>query len=313
MDKRLRKIQLILRDPLGIEFDKIFQTWLNNTEDLELTESLYEIKRKIRKKWNINFYIPSSTQAGITDYWMVAGKDYQAVEVGHRPLWLFNRLADGSYADVTGVHALFDRDYLVYCEPHKIPILIDPSVITLNDARKIKKEVWSIVERKIRESQGTGQGGWLPKAPICDPPELAKVLRCHGKTFEKYLRWFDLKMAGLPFRLIALVEKSFRDPLKRAKKFEEIIASGKKPLIGQKVKGESNVRNGFNIIYSSIFRKDTPSKEKMINTIGKYDCPSHGTECGTDCDYLKSWMENFNRSVKDSYQREPLPRTFPQN
>jgi hypothetical protein len=53
------------------------------------------------------------------------------------------------------------------------------------------------------------------------PPQenkaLSKVLHCRRDIFLKYLRWYDLKKAGLPFRLIALIEFSNKPDAKEVK------------------------------------------------------------------------------------------------
>lgn len=188
----------------------------------------------------------------------------------------------------------FEKDGFLYCPPHKIPIVIDPSTLTLNDERRIKQEIWNIIKKAIPKTTKEN-GTWVPVAPEGEPTELARVLRLRGDTFQKYLNWYDLKIAGLPFRLIAFA--SLKASYERGEKiYQKLISENKRIQIGEKVRGESNVRNGFNVIYEAIYRQKAPSKEETIKTIEVYNCPDHGNGCGSDCSYLKDWFKRFNES-----------------
>ena len=107
------------------------------------------------------------------------------------------------------IFASFHDNGLVHCEPHKIPIIIDPTILTLHDGETVKEEVWEIVKAEIGKHKKTIKGRDFA-VPAKEPEELAPVLRCKDETFEKYLRWYDLKMAGLSFRSIAMREFHFK-------------------------------------------------------------------------------------------------------
>lgn len=128
------------------------------------------------------------------------------------------------------IWASFEDNNLIYCEPHKIPIIIDPSLLTLNDAQLVKNAVWDIVKAEIVKARSAIKGRALTIPPR-EPSALAEVLYCRPDSFVKYLRWYDLKMAGLSFRLIALIE-FFSKAEDREKKFERHIGMKKSPELG---------------------------------------------------------------------------------
>jgi hypothetical protein len=59
-------------------------------------------------------------------------------------------------------------------------------------------------------------------------------------------------MAGLSFRLIALIEFFTKNTEDREQKFEQHILMKKRPRFGSYIKGESTIRAGFNLIYRAI-------------------------------------------------------------
>jgi len=126
---------------------------------------------------------------------------------------------------------------------------------------------------------------------------LAAIFRCRPEKFAKYLRWYDLKMEGLSFRLIALIEFHSKKE-DREQKFEKYISSEKKPRNIGHVKEESTVKEGVGLIYQAILRKSMPTKEDLFSTLKPYNCPNHGYDpihgwdCDEGCDYLKRfWIE----------------------
>ena len=286
MDLRHRKMQLIQRDPLGREFEDIFQKWLIDKQNFELWDKLIKIKNKIKEKYRCVIAIFEELGK-----WAVADRLDSAVQVGQQPWWLPND----------------KKNNLIHCEPHVIPILIDPTLITLNDARRVKKEVWKIVEHELKQRPAFTR----PPCgfPADAPPELAKLLRCNGKTFEKYIRWYDLKMRGLTFRMIARIEHSFKETKEKEVTYQRELARNKKtPITGGRVKGESTVRRGFDLVYVSIHREKPPQKETDIPTQDKYNCPDHGTGCPRSCPTLIKFKQEFDRRHPDKPLREKLVR-----
>jgi hypothetical protein len=100
--------------------------------------------------------------------------------------------------------ASFKNNGLIYCDPHKIPIIIDPTILTINDAKIVKQAVWDMIKAQVGNPRSTIKGRAFAVPPK-EPEAMAPVFRCRSKTFSKYLRWYDLKMVGLTFRLIALI------------------------------------------------------------------------------------------------------------
>jgi hypothetical protein len=195
----------------------------------------------------------------------------------------------------------------------------------------VKEEVGEIVKAEIEKRKMAIRGGDIPDdlidmlpasyieqkktiigsayaIPAKEPGALAPVFRCRPETFAKYLRWYDLKMAGLSFRLIALIEFHSK-PSDKEQKFEEHIKRRKNPKIGLPIKGESTIREGFNIIYRAINRDSAPTQEDQIATLGKYNCPDHGSDCPKDCAYLDRWLVEFEKKNKMPPLRERLPRS----
>ena len=286
-----RKTELIRRDPLGREFDSLFAQWMLRRKHDATWERLTELRKEINKKYCCTIYIPEITIQGVANFWFIAANPRISVEDARE---------GGTITICPETEAIrtysFEKDGSIYCPPHKIPIIIEPTTLTLNDERRIKQEVWNIVKKYIPKATKEN-GTWDPVAPEGEPRELAWVLRLRSDTFQKYLNWYDLKMAGLPFRLIAFVDlKSGQD--RKEKVFQRLIDSNRRIHVGERVPGESNVRYGFNVIYEAIHRRKAPSKDGSIETVEPYNCPKHGTECGSDCLYLKEWFKRFESSMR---------------
>ena len=326
MDITERKKQLIQRDPLGKKFIKELKTHLTH-RTYESFHKLIQLIREIEGKWAVNICFPEKnvpSDSPIEDCWHVWSEIPIMVEDARKDNYC------GAKGGEWITHS-FSKDNLIYCPSRKIPIIIDPQVITLNDARKVKKAVWDIVEKELRkmaeyrnemenyyqeiaeqehgdwpdipeEQQearlitadkpkntisvpGIGPGGIAKNhknrpLPVHEPQRLSKIYYCKEATFINYLRWFDLRMEGMTFSLIALQEE----------------------ING----GESTIRKGFNEIFFAINMKEAPTEEEKIETVGQYDCPEHGQDCPTRCNYLGKWMNNFNKTFKDVYRREQL-------
>jgi hypothetical protein len=292
-----RKYPLMIRDDLAHKLEEKYKQWRKNCFDEILTKEMEQLTKDVRKKWNTGIYWPETTRQGVTDYWLPTTPAYAAVEDA--------RVGGTLILNGEIIFASFKDNGLIKCPPHKIPIIIDPTILTHHDAQTIKEAVWNIVKAEIGKQNKTIQGRACA-VPAEEPEELAVVLRCKPETFAKYLRWYDHKEAGLPFRLIALIEFHSK-PEDRGQKFEEHIKRKKKPKIGKPVKGESTIREGFNKIYRAINRKSAPTQEDDIPTSGEYNCPEHGGSCDDpDCAYLKRWLADFNKKNKMLYLEERL-------
>uniref|UniRef100_A0A7V4G9W9 Uncharacterized protein n=1 Tax=Desulfobacca acetoxidans TaxID=60893 RepID=A0A7V4G9W9_9BACT len=283
-----RKNELIRRDPLGREFDSLFKQWSLSRKYDETWERLCELRNIIGEKYCCSIYIPEITIQGSACFWFIAVDPRRSV-IDARVGGTITINADKSIRSYS-----FEENGSLYCPSHMIPIIIDPTTLTLNDKKRIKQEVWNIIKNSIAKATGKN-GAWNPLAPEGEPQELARVLRLRSETFKSYLNWFDLKMSGLPFRLIAFVIK-VSNVKRRDEVFQELIASKHYHRIGNSVIGESNVRHGFNVIYQAIYRQKLPSLESAIETQEVYNCPNHGNNCEGDCLYLKDWLTRFNAS-----------------
>jgi len=287
MDISTKKYELIKRDKLGKEFDSLFKQWLQQKNDDSLNEKMVELREEIRKKYCCNIYIPELTIQGVTDSWFISANPRISVEDARK---------DGTIiiSKDRSIHSYsWEIDHIICCPPHMIPILIDPTTLTLNDEKRIKQEVWNIVKKEIKKF--TNSGKWDPRAPEGEPEELARVLRLKDDTFRKYLYFYDLKIQGLPFRLIAFVlQKTSED--KRDRVFQNLLESKRAPRVRQPVRGESTIRHGFNLIFEAIYRRKAPRLENEIETQETYCCPTHNLNCTEDCSYLEDWMKRFNAS-----------------
>jgi hypothetical protein len=294
-----RKYPLMMRDPLVKNFDKKFKQWLKNRDDGSLQVEEYQLRNQVKEKWAVGIYIPETTIQGLTDHWLPTTHSYMAVEDGRKGgVMRFDENMKMTWAS-------FDKNGLIFCDPHKIPIIIDPTILTLNDVRMVKEAVWDIVKAEIGKRKDIIKGRDFA-VPTEEPDALAALFRCRADTFSKYIRWFDLKRAGLSFRLIALIEGTTKSPEDRDTRFQYLMGAKKNPHIGKAVHGEDAVRAGFNLIYQAIFRMSAPSKEESIPTIGNYNCPIHGQECPEDCEYLIGWMREFDNAHKGTPLREQL-------
>lgn len=298
-----RKYALMQRDPLIKNYSNILKKWLKARNDSDLAAKADNLADQIRKKWAVRIYIPETTIQGLTDFWFPTTLDvYISVEDAREKSSMVLQGKDDTGFKITC--ASFKRNHLIYCPPHKIPIIIDPTLLTLIDARIVKTAVWDIVKAEIEKQRNIVKGRALTIPPR-EPKALSEVLHCHPDTFLKYLRWYDLKKLGLPFRLIALIE-FFNKPDAKEGKFKHYASLKKKPKIGTSVKGESTVREGYNLINRAIFRNSALSQQEHFSILEDYNCPNHGKDCTLDCDYLKQRVAIFDIEEKARPQQDQI-------
>ena len=291
------------RDPLVKSFGNTLKKFLKARNDSDLEAETENLKDQIRKKWAVKIYIPETTIQGLSDFWFPTALEvHSSVEDARKDYSMVLQGNEDTGFKITW--ASFKDNHLIYCPPHKIPIIIDPSLLTLNDARLVKTAVWDIVKAEIVKVRSTIKGKALT-IPPGEPRELAEVLHCRPDSFVKYLHWYDLKKAGLPFRLIALIE-FFNKPEAKEVKFNQYVSLEKKPKIGMSVKGESTVREGYNLINRAIFRNSPLSEQEHYSILEEYKCPNHGQDCTLNCDYFKRWVTMFNREEKARPQQDKI-------
>jgi hypothetical protein len=287
-----RKYPLMIRDDLVQNLVEKHKQWRKNCFDETLTQEVEQLKKQVKDKWNARLYWPEPTLQGVTDLWVIVCEPYKAVKDAKGE----STLRIDKNGEIT--LASSKENGLIDCPPQKIPIIIDPTILTLHSAQTVKEEVWKIVKAEIEKRKNTTKGRDFA-VPAKEPEALAAVFRCHSETFEKYLRWYDLKKAGLTFRLIGLIE--FRSkPEEREQKFEEQIRRKEKFKNLGPIEGESTIRAGYNIIHRAIFRTPAPTQEDLILTSGKYNCPEHGESCSDyqDCAYREHWLADFDNRNK---------------
>ena len=298
-----RKYALMQRDPLIKNYGKVLKEWLKARSDSDLTAKADDLADQIRKKWAVRIYIPETTIQGLTDFWFPTALDvYLAVEDARKKSSMVLQGKDDT--EFKTICASFKRNHLIYCPPHKIPIIIDPTLLILNDAKIVKAAVWDIVKAEIEKQRNIVKGRALTIPPM-EPKALSQVLHCHPDTFLKYLHWYDLKKAGFPFRIIAIIE-FFNKPDAKEGKFKHYAGLKKKPKIGMPVKGESTVRGGYNLINRAIFRNSARSQKGHFSIFEDYNCPTHGKDCTLDCDYLKERVILFDIEEKARSQRDQI-------
>jgi len=194
---------------------------------------------------------------------------------------------------------LFEINEIYRMRGKWIPFIIDVSRLNRNDERAVKKLIWSIIENNLQKER--------TKKPHDEFKECGFLYHLRDeKTFQNYLRWYDLhfEKPHFTFRAIAFIEYVFRNyPDKYESTMTEIAKRTKivrtargerilKGVVGEHIKGEDAVEKGVKLIYSAIHRKPYLQKTKQRD----YNCPTHGVSCPTmECPYLKSFMKDYNR------------------
>jgi len=130
-----RKYELMIRDDLFNNYIEKSMQWLRNPYDEALTKEVEQLKKQVKDKWNARIHWPESTIQGVTDFWMLVREPYAAVEDARSG----GTLRIDKNGEIT--FASFKGNGLIHCPPHKIPIIIDPAILTLNDAKTIKEAV----------------------------------------------------------------------------------------------------------------------------------------------------------------------------
>lgn len=305
-----RKIELIKRDPLTQEWNKLNREegearinylFIGNPIEYESDTSnrLEDIARELERKWNINLLpapgnqddpllglkinaYPNATVFDATDYIkerFISMLKRSLNKSHYRDLlerrdWIFfpgeGGFERGNY---------FEKVYIPILKG-QIPIIIDPGGVNEKNITEVLAQVRNILKKRIKERKSKIPGQRKPLPQVGNPPELGFIYSSGEETFYKYLIWYDLKMAGgLSFRLIALCELKIPDKEKRQQKLKE-LSEEKKLKIGKSVRGESNVRTGFNKIFRAVHRTRPPSKESDIqgeqySKLQLFACPDH--------------------------------------
>lgn len=295
IDHRFR--ELILRDPLMVDYLRSRQKWINeHPSSTDFPPEGIPLWTKICEKWSLPFAVAAP---GNTDLYfqktrpvVTEHKAWREVPSGEAVI---------SVADDKG--NLFNR------QPGHLYLDIDLSTLDMADARRIKVEVWEFLKPRIQERKRDvrRQKGWNPPVQKGDPPELAWVYQTKENTFYKYLRWYDIhRQEKLGFRIIAFMEAQGKhDPARIEKVLEQVKNMPRIPQVGTPVpgknkvtvRGEDAVEKGVKRIHLTIHR--TPyNRTDSMRVFEQYDCPKHGKGCPKDCQYLSEWHNRFNRAWK---------------
>jgi hypothetical protein len=314
-----RKYALIIRDPLTYRYDRKLLEWLKDQSNENLSGEVNNLHQELEIKWRFRIYIPRVVMDNVEEAlsriergfiirpWRPKFAQPQKVhDLRRHPGHLITDRKTHQIIISTG----YEDNGLIYCPPPLIPIAIDPTMLTLRDAERVMKAVWNMVKPEIKKLQDGKGPGWTPVAPGGEPEALAEVLRCRPANFEKYLWWYDLHTEeDLAFRVIALLESTIstiEDPERWKAIFEKMIGGRKPTKIRKKVKGESAVRKGHDLIQFAIHRKKRLDAEDKLPPPGGFKCPVHEgiNNCPLDCEYLVKWWKDRTKQFKDSCPQE---------
>jgi len=190
----------------------------------------------------------------------------------------------------------------------KLIIEIDLNLVDQGeDVKFLKTNVLGLINNCIEQRKQEGRKPVL----VDEPEELQFLYHCRDKTFQNYLRWYDLHMdsdcnetKGFSFRAIAFCNYVLKNQpelyeetkIEMTQRTKEVRSNkGKRTLkgfVGCPIKGEDAVEKGVKLIYKAIYRKPYPSKKTKQK---EYNCPTHGISCPVDCYYKNDFMKDFNR------------------
>jgi hypothetical protein len=309
-----RKYELMIRDPLVKNYIEKSMQWFRNCSDETLSKEVEQLKKQVKEKWNAGIHFPEPTKQGVADYWMLLREPYKAVEDARSKCTIINKISEDGLTIKKMIIASYKDNGLIYCPPDKIPIIIDPNILTRHDGGPVKEEVWEIVMAEIMKRKDPLEGLHIPDdlvdfmpedirekikkkktikgrdfaIPAKEPEALAEVFRWKPKNFEKNLRRYDQWERWPYLRFITYVEMKVTDPKEREKLFEKYAKADKKPQtitssmpedLAHAIKRKENaVRKGVDSIYFAIYRKKRTSKTsstKLNRNIRKLNCPNH--------------------------------------
>ena len=169
-----RKCLLKLLYPLVQELDEKHKQWRKNCFDETLTNEVEQLKKQVKDKWNARLHWPESTIQGVTDFYMLVREPFKAVVDARGGGTMILPLQEDGLNLGEMTFASFEGNGLIHCPPHKIPIIIDPNILTLHDAQTVKDEVWEIVKAEIGKRKNTIKGDG--REPVrCAPVVVAPV------------------------------------------------------------------------------------------------------------------------------------------
>jgi len=124
-------------------------------------------------------------------------------------------------------------------------------------------------------------------------PELAFLNHVRREDFELDLRRYDLhREHGLSYRLIALLESQ----QKRGS------AVPRQRVVGNKVRGESEVAKSVGRIYEAINRERYTARRRRLDQpaagFPPFSCPDHpGNNCTVDCEHWQAYWKRVQPTL----------------
>jgi hypothetical protein len=329
-----RKKALMNRDPLVKDLMEKLMSY-DPKKDKPPKEQMEQLKQQIEQKWNVGIVVTWAAQPYVYGGFEVNKESPELPlspvrtnlphdgEVRIEPLLIFNR-TKGYPVSSLPKHP-FEYHLPINPSDNIITIQVNLDLIDQNDASLVKNAVWEIVKKQLPARKGKKE---IPR----EPRELNSLYDYRQKTFDNYVRWYDLhigtdydKPNGFSFRAIAYGEdelrehpESYEDTMKEVANRTKVVRSVRgervlKGVIGEPVRGEDTVGKGVVAIYKAIHRKPYPSKKTKLK---EYNCPTHGVSCPTmECPYAKNFMKRFNKRTmlfKPLYTIDPavLPQVI---
>ena len=215
-----RKLELLVRDPIGIELAK-------EAEKLELPidewpENVQKLMARLEEKWRAILSFTCNQKY----HYKLAGWDYYDPidPKGEKPFVIgMGHIEDGIHMPIdrkirainfyrldasrgrkkahSFLHGIIGQDRLA--NDDRLFVEIDLDLLDLADAKYIKKEVWNITKYFLQKRKDEG------KTPtnMDNPNELLFLVHSRDTTFQNYLRWYDIHTeTQLSLRAIAEIE-----------------------------------------------------------------------------------------------------------
>ena len=183
-------------------------------------------------------------------------------------------------------------DFMMMCKKRPedqncLPIIVNTSRLNKLDARKIKKQIWSIIESNLQKK--------ALKKPWKENKECSFLYSIRQeKTFQNYLRWYDIHTREkISFRLIAKIEEMRSENIENAERFLEKVRN-MRTKVCHHVKQEDRIAKGIKLIWAAIHRESYTSA-KVEPVINEWNCPKHGKNYSQTCKHCKGLHDRFDR------------------
>jgi len=292
-----RKKALISRDQLTKDLLKRLDNYKPHTN--KENNKIEVLKQRLEEKWTVGIIITGAAKPFVTGLPVIANQkrenclspikfSYDGIDIQEmEPLIVSNKIVGNPitsyYPPIAGV--------LVESNINELVLNVNLSLLDNADAREIKKATWAIIKKHLPQNKTFNRMG--------DITEISFIYSVKEKTFEDYIRWYDLHIKdGLGFRTIAFLEKEIKNGHSDVNSLISKLMSKRVP-IGKKASypGEDRVEKGVKLIYQAIQRQKY-SKDSRQESLEAYHCPDHsGKQCPPTCAYFKRWNNAFNTAI----------------